>query len=248
MTLRHSLLMSDTYHTDPPRVLVTGASRGIGRATALAFARTGAAVALLARESPELRDIVREMEGHGASVVAAPCDVRDAAAVERAIGDVDRALGGIDVLVNNAGGGRYAPFGELTESDWDDMLSLNVTGLVNVTRSVLPLMHREGRGHVINIGSVRGLEGAPTMTAYTASKFAVTGLTRALRQELEGSGILVSLVSPGGVKTGFGGLAPEEKDPTWMDPSTIADLVVQVAWFRGQGWITEVTIMPEPAS
>jgi short-subunit dehydrogenase len=163
------------------------------------------------------------------------------------IGDVERELEGIDVLVNNAGGGRNAPFAELTETDWDDMLSLNVMGVVNVTRAVLPLMSRRGRGHVINIGSIRGLEGAPSMTAYTASKFAVTGFTRALRQELDGSGILVTLVSPGGVKTGFGGIDPEEKDPTWMEPSAVADLVVQVVGFRGRGWITEVSIMPEPA-
>ena len=117
---------------------------------------------------------------------------------------------------------------------------------MNVTRAVLPVMKRQGRGLVINIGSIRGLEGAPTMTAYTASKFAVTGFTRALRQELEGSGILVSLISPGGVKTGFGGIGPAEKDPTWMDPSAVADLVVQVAEFRGRGWIAEVTILPEP--
>jgi 3-oxoacyl-[acyl-carrier protein] reductase len=239
--------MSDTRHTDAPRVLVTGASRGIGRATAVAFARAGAAVALLSRESRELRAVAAELGALGTSNVVVPCDVRDVGAVERAIGDVERALGGIDVLVNNAGGGRYAPFTELTETDWDGMLSLNVAGLVNVTRAVLPVMRRQGRGHVINIGSIRGLEGAPTMTAYTATKFAVTGLSRALRQELEGSGILVSLVSPGGVKTGFGGIDPEEKDPSWMEPSAVADLVVQMVEFRGRGWITEVTIMPEPA-
>ncbi|MDH3296594.1 MAG: SDR family oxidoreductase [Acidimicrobiia bacterium] len=238
--------MSEINHADAPRVLVTGASRGIGRATALAFARTGAAVVLLARESPELRNVAGELDELEARNVVAPCDVRDVEAVERVIGGVERELGGIDVLVNNAGGGRYAPFVELTETDWDDMLLLNVEGLVNVTRAVLPLMLRRGRGHVINIGSIRGLEGAPTMTAYTASKFAVTGLTRALRQELEGSGILLSLVSPGGVKTGFGGIDPEEKDPTWMEPSAVADLVVQVVEFQGRGWITEVTIMPEP--
>jgi 3-oxoacyl-[acyl-carrier protein] reductase len=229
-------------------VLVTGASRGIGRATSLAFAGSGASVALLARESSELREIGRELDALGVRTVVAPCDVRDVDAVERVIGDVDRELGGIDVLVNNAGGGRYAPFADLTETDWDNMLSLNVVGLVNVTRAVLPFMRGRGSGHVINIGSTRGLEGAPTTAAYTASKFAVTGLTRTLRQELAGSGILVSLVSPGGVKTGFGGIDPKEKDQTWMDPSAVADLVVQVVQFRGRGWVSEVTILPEPAS
>jgi len=240
--------MSGTTDTDVPRVLLTGASRGIGRATAIAFARTGAAVVLLARESSELREMVEEVEDLGAQVVVTPCDVRDVSDVKRAIDDAERALGGLDVLVNNAGGGRFAPFSDLTESDWSDMLSLNVEGLVNVTRAVLPVMRRQGRGHVINIGSTRGLEGAPMTTAYTASKFAVTGFTRALRQELEGSGILVSLISPGGVKTGFGGIDPAEKDATWMDPSAVADLVVQVAEFRGRGWIAEVTMLPEPAN
>jgi short-subunit dehydrogenase len=210
MALRYSRFMSDIHNTDALRVLVTGASRGIGRATALAFAGSGASVALLARESPELRNVARELDDLGVRNVVAPCDVREVEAVER-------------------------------------VLSLNVMGVVNVTRAVLPLMSRRGRGHVINIGSIRGLEGAPSMTAYTASKFAVTGFTRALRQELDGSGILVTLVSPGGVKTGFGGIDPEEKDPTWMEPSAVADLVVQVVGFRGRGWITEVSIMPEPA-
>ncbi len=231
-----------------PRVLVTGASRGIGRATALAFARSGAVVSLLARESRQLRESARETEALGGHGFVVPCDVRDGDAVARAIAEVEQALGGIDVLVNNAGGGRSAPFEDLNEADWDEMLSLNVEGLVNVTRAVLPGMRRQGRGHVVNIGSIRGLEGAPTMTAYTATKFAVTGLTRALRQELEGTGILVSLVSPGGVKTWFGGIDPDEKDPTWMDPSAVADLIVRVADVRGRGWITEVTIMPVPAA
>jgi NADP-dependent 3-hydroxy acid dehydrogenase YdfG len=152
-------------------------------------------VAVLARESPDLRSIADELDDLGAECVVAPCDVRDAGSVERSIAHVEQELGGIDVLVNNAGGGRYALFGELTEKDWDDMLSLNVVGMVSVTRAVLPHMQSRGRGHIINISSIRGLEGAATMTAYTASKFAVTGLTRALRQELDGSGVLVSLVS-----------------------------------------------------
>lgn len=238
--------MTISHHAETGGVLVTGASRGIGRATALAFARSGAGVALLARESPDLRTIAEELDDLGAECVVAPCDVRDAGSVERSIAYVEQELGGIDVLVNNAGGGRYAPFGELTEKDWDDMVSLNVAGMVNVTRAVLPHMQSRRRGHIINISSIRGLEGAATMTAYTASKFAVTGLTRALRLELAGSGVLVSLVSPGGVKTGFGGVGPEHKDPSWMEPSAVADLIVQVASFRGRGWITEVTIMPEP--
>jgi 3-oxoacyl-[acyl-carrier protein] reductase len=238
--------MSGTTHTGVHRILVTGASRGIGRATAIAFARTGAAVVLLARESSELRETGQQVEDLGARVVVTPCDVRDVATLKRAIENVEEELGGLDVLVNNAGGGSFAPFSDLTESDWSDVLSLNVEGLVNVTREVLPVMRRQRRGLVINIGSIRGLEGAPTMTAYTASKLAVTGFTRALRQELEGSGILVSLISPGGVKTGFGGIGPAEKDPTWMDPSAVADLVVQVAEFRGRGWIADVTILPEP--
>jgi 3-oxoacyl-[acyl-carrier protein] reductase len=232
--------------SDNQRVLVTGASRGIGRATAIAFGRTGATVALMARGSPQLDEVSRELDAIGAPNVVVACDVRDAVAVERAVESVVGELGGIDVLINNAGGGRYAPFPELTDSDWTAMLSLNVTGLANVTRAVLPVMRRRGAGHIVNIGSIRGLEGAATWTAYTASKFAVTGFTRALREELEGTGILVSLVSPGGVKTGFGGIPPAEKDPSWMDPSVVADLIVQVVGFRGRGWITEVTLMPEP--
>lgn len=228
-------------------VAITGASRGIGRATARAFAATGASVALVARESPALAEIAAEIRDGGGIAVAVACDVTDDAAVEAAVGAIHEELGSIAVLVNNAGGGRYDDFVALDADDWEAMLSLNVAGLVNVTRAVLPSMKSRSSGLIINVGSVRGLEGAPRTAAYTASKFAVTGLTRTLQQELEGTGVLVSLVSPGGVKTGFGGIDPAHKDPTWMEPAAVADLIVQVAAFRGRGWISEVTFRPEPA-
>jgi len=182
-------------------VLITGASSGIGMATARAFALSQARLVLAARRAERLRALAAELptESHVITL-----DVRDRAAVHRAVAALPEPFAAIDVLVNNAGLSRgLAPLHEGTEDDWDEMIDTNVKGLLYVTRAVLPGMVARGRGHVVNIGSVAGHEAYARGNVYCASKAAVKMLNKALRLDLLGTGIRVSTVDPGLVPTEF---------------------------------------------
>ena len=186
-------------------VFVTGASSGIGGSTARAFAALGARLLLCARRHERVETLARSLEkDHGARVHTFKLDVRDQAAVDGAVAALPPDWRAVDVLVNNAGLSRgldKLPGGLV--SDWEEMIDTNVKGLLYVTRAVLPGMIERGRGHVINVGSVAGLEVYPGGAAYCASKFAVRALTRGLRLDLNGTPIRVSEVAPGMVETEF---------------------------------------------
>jgi len=186
-------------------VVITGASAGIGQACAEAFAAAGARCLLLARRGNRLAALAAELrERHGAEVFDAVLDVRDRRAVESFFGTLDGGWSAIDILVNNAGLARgLAPIHEGDPSDWDEMIDTNVRGLLNVTRAVLPGMVERGSGHVINIGSIAGHEVYPSGNVYCATKHAVAALTRAMGIDLLGTGVRVSSVDPGMVKTEF---------------------------------------------
>ena len=230
----------------PRRVLVSGAARGIGRAIALAFSGSGSRVALVGRPSDALDATARDCQALAAEVTVGHADVRDEVAVTGAVTAVADRFGGVDVVVNNAGIGRYAPFADLSSADWADMVNVNVLGVANVIRAVLPLMTSQRSGHIVNIGSIRGTETIAGTTAYAATKFAVVGLSRALQQDLAGTGVRVSVVSPGGVKTGFGGIAADDKDPAFLDADAVARAVVAVVETGPLGWISDLTILPDP--
>lgn len=235
---------ADTASPPGRRVLVTGASRGIGRAIALAFARAGDRLALLSRESEHLTATVEACRAQDGDVTVVQADVTDEHATAVACAEARERLGGVDVLVNNAGIGRYAPFAELSAADWAAMLQVNVLGVANVTRAVLPAMLDQRDGHIVNIGSIRGIETIAGTTAYAASKFAIMGFSQALRHDLAGSGVRVSVIAPGGVKTAFGRIPPEEKDPRFLDPETVAEAVLQIVEPGRRAWIRDLTIVP----
>lgn len=181
----------------PGRVaIVTGASAGIGQATARALGRAGMRVALCARRRERLEALAAEMRGAGAEAAAYPLDVTDAPAVGAMVDDVAARWGRVDVLINNAGRGFAARFEDTAPQEFRDLLELNVLAVLTATQAVLPLMRRQGRGHIINISSVVGRRGIRGRAAYAATKFALGGLTESLRMELRGSGIAVSLVYP----------------------------------------------------
>jgi len=180
--------------------LVTGASSGIGAAVARLLGEKGAHVVLAARSEDRLREVAAGLSG--------PCDirvmdVRDDASVEGAVADVLERLGRIDVLVNSAGFGEFVPFTEATLEHFQDMMDVNYMGTVRCIRAVLPHMLRAGRGHIVNIASMAGKVPTAKSSGYAATKHAVLGLTGALRQELRGTGVLVSAVNPGPVDTPF---------------------------------------------
>ena len=182
--------------------LVTGASRGIGRALAVGLARAGADVALSARDETLLREVAGEVEGLGRRAVVLPADVTDADACRTLVADAVGALGRLDVLVNNAGGSSYmGPFTELRFAGWEKTMRLNVDSIVHLSQAAGAHMVERGTGSVVNVASNAGLKATPMLAAYGASKAAVISLTRTLAQEWGGSGVRVNALCPGWTKT-----------------------------------------------
>jgi uncharacterized protein len=176
--------------------LVTGASSGIGAATARVFAGAGLRVALCARRKDRLEQLAADLIARGGQVTAHVVDVTDALAVRAVVDDVAARWGRLDVLVNNAGRGFVATLEQTTAEELRALMELNVVAVLGATQAALPIMRRQGRGHVINISSVVGRRAVPYRAAYSATKFALGALSEALRVELTGTGIAVTLVYP----------------------------------------------------
>lgn len=207
-------------------VLVTGASRGIGAAVARAAHRRGARLGLVARSEADLAALADEL---GADATHAVADVAVRTDVEQAVAEIETALGPIEILVNNAGLGAYRAFVEEELETFERLMAVNYFGTLYATRAVLPSMVERGRGHIVNVASVAGLLGAPFESAYSASKFAVVGLSESLAAEVTGLGVGVSLVNPGPVRTSFTaarGVEFQRDRPRPLDPGAVADAVL----------------------
>jgi len=232
-------------------VFITGASSGIGAATARAFALSGAHLVLAARRVERLHALAAELT---VPTHLIPLDVRDRAAVHAAVVAIPEPFAAIDVLVNNAGLSRgFEPLYEGSEDDWDEMIDTNVKGLLYVTRAVLPGMVARGRGHVINVGSVAGHETYPRGNVYCASKAAVRALNKGMRLDLLGTGIRVSTVDPGLVPTEFSDVrfhGDRARATTVYEntrPLSAADVAETIVWCASRSpWVNveEVLLMP----
>jgi NAD(P)-dependent dehydrogenase (short-subunit alcohol dehydrogenase family) len=185
-------------------VVVTGASAGIGRATALAFAAEGAHIVVAARRAERLEELQRVIETAGGRCLAAPTDVADRAQVLRLLEATLEHFGRVDVWVNNAGYGLVGSVEQTTEDDMRRILEVNYMGAFHGCQIALEQMRRQGSGHIINVSSMVGRFGLALNAAYSATKHAMNGLTEALAQELEGTGIYASVVMPGITETDFG--------------------------------------------
>jgi NADP-dependent 3-hydroxy acid dehydrogenase YdfG len=203
--------------------LVTGASRGIGRAIARRLARDGHEVVLVARDSSALASACAEIIDAGGRARSIVIDLADPAAIAAALDGVD-----VDVLVNNAGIGIMRPLVEMTPDEWTRMIDVNVNALYHVTRALLPGMLARGRGHVCTIGSIAGRSAFAGGTAYTGTKAFVTAWAESLLLETREHGVKVSVVMPGGVATEFGGKPPTAADAWKLSADDVADAVSYV--------------------
>lgn len=221
--------------------LVTGASRGIGRAVALGLAAAGADVALLSRTEGALAEVCAKVEAVGRRALVLPCDVTDRAAVERAVVAAIDGLGHLDVVVNNAGGTSFrAPFERMRPAGWEKVLRLNLDSVVSVCAAVAPHLLARRTGSVINMASVAGLVGAPELAPYGAAKAAVISLTRSLAMEWGAAGVRVNALCPGWTTTDLNeglradpevadGLVAASALGRWGDPAEIVGPAVFLA-------------------
>jgi len=186
---------------DGKTAVVTGGGQGIGAAVVRALAGAGASVVASGRTLSKAEQLAEELRADGADVWATACDVTDAEAIGRLAAAANDKMGRVDILVNNAGISESMPFRSITLEDWERMIRVNATGAFLCTQAFLPAMLERKWGRVVNIASVAGLEGAKYIAAYTASKHALVGLTRAVAAEVAGTGVTVNAVCPGYVDT-----------------------------------------------
>ena len=207
--------------------IVTGGSTGIGMAIARAVVQRGGQVTIAARSEAALREAARSLGE--TSVHAVRADVRDPADAERIVAETVRRFGGLDVLVNNAGVGRFASVADMSVDDWRTVIDTNLSGVFYCTRAALPELRRRGGGFVINISSLAGKNAFAGGAAYCASKAGLDQFSEALMQEVRHDNIRVSYVMPGSVATGFsGGPGGSGKDDWKLAPEDVAKVVVDL--------------------
>jgi 3-oxoacyl-[acyl-carrier protein] reductase len=225
--------------------LVTGASRGIGRASALALAKAGADVAVnFQHRDAEAQAACREIEGIGRRALPVKADVSKAAEVARLVETVEKGLGGIDIVVNNAGISRPQPLAEITEQDWDDLLTVNLKSMFLVTQAVLPGMRQRKWGRIINLSSVAAQLGGVIGPHYAASKAGAIGLTHSYAALLAKEGITANAIAPALVETEMITSNPKARPDLvpvgrFGTVEEVADVVVMLA---SNGYITGQTI------
>ncbi len=195
-------------------VIVTGSARGIGKATAVHFAREGAAVVIADRDGEAAARVAEELTAAGHAAAAVAVDVGDRASVEAMVAAVTGRWGRVDVLVNNAGiAGRAAPIGEVSDADWEDMIRIDLTSVFLCCRAVMGVMLAQGSGAIVNVASIAGKEGNPNMVPYSTAKAGVIGLTKALAKEVSRQGVRVNAVAPAVIGTDIlAQLTPEQVD------------------------------------
>jgi NAD(P)-dependent dehydrogenase (short-subunit alcohol dehydrogenase family) len=225
--------------------VVTGSTKGIGRAIAEGLLEAGARVVVSARDEKEVAAAGKELEPANAKrVLARACDVRRETDVAALFTAAERAFGGVDILINNAGVGLFRNLEEMSLEDWNSVIETNLTGVFLCSRAAIPLMRKGGGGYIINISSLAGRNAFPSATAYNASKFGLNGMSDALMQEVRHDGIKVTHLMPGSVSTHFNGHTPGPEDAWKIQPRDIARIVLDLLTQDPRTLASSVEIRP----
>jgi 3-oxoacyl-[acyl-carrier protein] reductase len=226
--------------------IVTGGTKGIGRAIAEALAGAGVKVAISARREEEIKSTIMALNPSGSEGGAAGfvCDVRDFEQVKRLFAKTVECFGGLDILVNNAGIGIFKPVEVMAPAEFEAVLQTNLFGVFYCTHEAIPLMRSRGGGYIINVSSLAGTNAHPQMAAYNASKFGLNGFSEALMQEVRHDGIKVSYIMPGSVNTEFGGDEPGDAKSWQLQPEDIARVVMDLLHHPDRSLPSRVEIRP----
>ncbi len=229
------------------RALITGASSGIGKATALAFAQAGIHVALISRSSDQLEAVATMARGAGVEATAYAFDLCQIDRIPSLIDQITTNFGAINILVNNAGMGYTAPLAETSFSDWQRIIDLNLSSVFECTKAVLPEMRQHRNGSIINVVSIAGQQVFPNWGAYCVSKFGLMALSKAFATEERSHGIRVSAICPGAVNTPIWDTETVEADfdrSVMLTPEIVAQSILHTVQLPQQAVIEELTLMP----
>lgn len=229
--------------------VVTGASRGIGRAISEALAEEAATIVLAARTLRDLQQAAEAVSKAGGVAEIVATDLADERSIKHLARVVGEKFGRLDILINNAGVTHSAELAETRTADWDRCHAVNARGPFILCREALPLLSKAETAHIVNIASVVGVKGYPLQSAYTASKHALRGMTISLAEELRGSSVRVHLICPGGVHTGMvQNVRPDIKKGELIGPDEIAELVLYLVTHDGNAVIDELRVRRATAS
>ncbi|HZU14315.1 MAG TPA: SDR family oxidoreductase [Chloroflexota bacterium] len=228
--------------------LVTGASSGVGRATALELAEEGVSVVVTARRQERLDTVTRQIEQSGGKALSVAGDARDEETAHRAVNAAVTEFGTLDILINNAGAGNYKNLVDTSPADYDELMDSNMRSTFLFSRYAAPIMIKKGSGTIIMVSSIAGIYGFAGEAVYSATKFAQVGFAQALDKELQPHGIKVGVICPGGIKTEFAigkGRTPEEvANSGMMEPDDVAQMIVVACTQSPQSRILSVTMIP----
>jgi 3-oxoacyl-[acyl-carrier protein] reductase len=223
--------------------VVTGASRGIGRAISVALGREAATVILAARSIPDLQETAHQVARAGGVAEVVVTELTEEESIINLVRFTNERFGRLDILVNNAGVAHLARLEETSTQDWERCMSVNARAPFILCREALPLLRRSPAGRIINIASVVGVKGYPLQSAYTSSKHALRGMTISLAEELRGSNVRVHLICPGGVNTDLvKNVRPDIKTEDLIGPDEIAELVLYLVTHKGNAVMDELHI------
>jgi len=211
------------------KAIITGGSKGLGKAIALAFAKEGIDIAITGRNEEALKVTVAELEKFGVKAIYSVFDVSNYNEVKKSIKSITNTLGGVDILVNNAGIGAFGSFYNMEVSIWSSIIQTNLMGMYYVTKEVLPYLLELGEGDIINISSTAGLNGNATTSAYSASKFAVIGMSESLMKEVRKDNIRVSIYTPSTFESDMSinaGIASKNSEASVLQPEDFAELIL----------------------